>query len=153
VGIGGFDHRHFLNLFYTGRFPGSFASGLPFNYNPRTQDMRISGTTASLVGLELALTSGDETDIENALRRILLIHAIILSVGGIPLIYLGDEIATMNDYSYEQEPGKADDNRWVHRPRMDWQRAARRGDPTTVEGRVFHRLSHLIQTRKMTPAL
>jgi len=153
LGLNGFDHRHFLNLFYIGRFPGSFSTGLPFNYNTRTQDMRISGATASLAGLEAALNSGDETDIENAIQRILLLHAIILSIGGIPLIYLGDAIATINDYSYEEDEGKADDNRWVHRPQMDWERAAKRNDPSSIEGRVFQPLSHLIAVRKQTPAL
>jgi amylosucrase len=143
VGIKGFDHRQFLNRFYTGQFPGSFASGLPFNYNPITMDMRISGTCASLAGLER------ERDL--AVQRILLIHAVILSAGGIPLLYLGDEIATPNDYSYRDDPAKADDSRWVHRPRFDWERAERRHDPTTPEGRVFQTLQRLIQIRTANP--
>lgn len=153
VGINGFDHRQFLNQFYTGRFPGSFAKGLPFNFNPRTQDMRICGTAASLAGLEQALDLDDELYRENALRRLVLIHSVILSVGGIPLIYLGDEIATCNDYSYEADPAKAGDSRWVHRPRFDWARAARRTDEATVEGRIFQSLRRLIRIRKQTPAL
>ncbi|MBN2469368.1 MAG: alpha-amylase family protein, partial [Anaerolineae bacterium] len=80
--IHGFDHRQFLNAFYTGRFEGSFATGLPFNYNPRTQDMRISGMCASLAGLEQALDRDDPLYIEHAIRRILLIHSIIISIGG-----------------------------------------------------------------------
>jgi amylosucrase len=143
VGIWGFDHRQFLNQFYTGQFPGSFASGLPFNYNPITRDMRICGTCASLAGLE----RGDE----HAIDRILLIHAIILSAGGIPLLYLGDEVATPNDYSYRDDPAKADDSRWVHRPAFDWQRAERRHDATTPEGRVFQTLQRMIQVRQSNP--
>ena len=147
VGIYGFDHRQFLNQFYTGQFPGSFASGVPFNYNPVTQDMRISGTCASLAGLEQSEGQSDE----NAIRRILLIHAVILSAGGIPLLYLGDEIGTPNDTSYRDDPVKADDSRWVHRPRFDWQRAERRHDATTTEGRVFQTLQRMIQIRKANP--
>lgn len=143
VWINGFDHRQFLNRFYTGQFPGSFASGLPFNYNPITMDMRISGTCASLAGLE--------KDPEDAIRRILLIHAVILSAGGIPLLYLGDEIATTNDYSYRDDPMKADDSRWVHRPRFDWQRAERRHAAATTEGRVFQPLQRMIEIRKSNP--
>ncbi len=55
LGINGYDHRRFLNAFYTGKFPGTFARGLPFQENPRTGDARISGTCASLAGLEKAL--------------------------------------------------------------------------------------------------
>jgi amylosucrase len=153
LGINGFDHRRFLNAFYTGRFEGSFARGLPFQENPRTGDARISGTLASLAGLEAAQQSGDEEAIELAIRRILLLHSIILSMGGIPLIYLGDEVGTLNDYTYRTVPEKAADSRWVHRPSTDWQAIARRSDSATVEGRIYGGLQQLIQTRKETPAL
>src|SRR6266508_2328099 len=92
LGVNGPDHRHFLNEFYRGRFPGSFARGLPFQENPVTGDCRISGTCASLAGLEKALREEGENEVELAVRRILLIHGIILTAGGIPLIYLGDEV-------------------------------------------------------------
>ncbi|MBZ0275617.1 MAG: amylosucrase, partial [Anaerolineae bacterium] len=153
LGINGFDHRWFLNMFYTGSFAGSFASGLPFNYNPATKDMRISGTAASLAGLEQALKLNAAAHIEHSLRRLLLIHSVILSVGGIPLIYLGDEIATLNDYHYSDNPETAADSRWVHRPYFDWERANHRGDQTTPEGRLFQSLLHLITIRKQTPAM
>ncbi len=153
LGINGFDHRLFLNQFYTGRFPGSFATGLPFNYNPITQDMRICGTCASLAGLEQALEIDNDTLREYALRRIIMIHAVIIAAGGIPLIYLGDEIATLNSYDYQQDPARSGDNRWVHRPAFDWQRAAERHDPATPPGRVFTTLRGLIDVRRTTPAL
>jgi amylosucrase len=152
LGINGYDHRRFLNSFYTGRFPGSFARGLPFQENPRTGDARISGTQASLAGLEAALRSGNPAEIELAVRRILLLNSIVLSIGGIPLIYLGDEIGILNDYSYVEDPAKTSDSRWVHRPRIDWAQMARRHDPTTLEGRIFGGMQHLIKLRKATPA-
>ncbi|MCX7755037.1 MAG: alpha-amylase family glycosyl hydrolase [Anaerolineales bacterium] len=148
LGVNGFDHRRFLNEFYRGRFPGSFARGLPFQENPKTGDCRISGTCASLAGLEKALTEEGPNEVELAIRRILLIHCIILTVGGIPLLYLGDEIGTLNDYSYQNDPAKAADSRWVHRPRADWERYARRHDPQTLEGRIYSGLKQLIQLRK-----
>lgn len=151
VGINGYDHRHFLNTYYTGMFPGSFAHGLPFNFNPRTLDMRISGTTASLAGLEKAITHQSSDEIEQAISRLLLIQSFVLSAGGIPLFYLGDEIGTVNDYSYEKDAGKKADNRWVHRPFMNWERAEKRTDPQTIEGRLFQGLQHLIQLRKTMP--
>ncbi len=150
VGIQGEDHRYFLNLFYLGRFPGSFATGLPFNFNPRTQDMRINGTTASLAGLEKAYKLDDDDYRDTAIRRITMIHSIILSVGGIPLIYLGDEIGTINDYSYRADSGIADDSRWVHRPIADPEKYEQRLDSTTVEGRIFTALKHLIDLRQAT---
>ncbi len=148
LGVRGDDHRRFLNEFYRGRFPGSFARGLPFQENPKTGDCRISGSCASLAGLEKALTEEGPAEVELAIRRILLIHGITLLVGGIPLIYLGDEIATLNDYTYRDDPAKARDSRWVHRPRADWQKYARRCDPLTVEGQVYQGLQTLIALRK-----
>jgi glycosidase len=147
LGINGYDHRRFLNAFYVGRFEGSFARGLPFQENPKTGDARISGTCASLAGLEKALHEETPTEVELAIRRILLIHAIILTIGGIPLLYLGDEIGTLNDYSYRQDPAKADDSRWVHRPRADWRTYTRYKDCSTIEGRIYQDLRRLIQLR------
>lgn len=153
VGINAAGHRRFLNAFYIGRFSGSFARGGPFQENPDTGDARVSGTLASLAGLEQAIQSGDQQLVELAERRILMLHSIILSIGGIPLIYLGDELGTTNDYSYARDPDKADDSRWMHRPKADWKRTERRRDPTTVEGRVFSGLTRLIELRKAQPAL
>jgi amylosucrase len=150
--ISGYDHRQFLNAFYSGRFEGSFARGLPFQFNPATGDMRISGTCASLAGLEKALREETEAEVELALRRVLLIHSVILSIGGIPLLYLGDELGTLNDYGYRSDPAKAEDSRWVHRPATDWERAARRNDGHSVEGQLFSRLRHLIELRNEHPA-
>ena len=110
-GIKGFDHRQFLNRFYVNRFAGSFARGVPFQDNPAIGDCRISGTAASLCGLE----QGDP----HAVARLLLLYGVALSSGGIPLIYLGDEIGALNDSSYVNDPGKAGDSRWVHRPARD----------------------------------
>jgi len=148
LGIKGSDHRHFLNEFYRGRFEGSFARGIPFQENPVTGDCRISGTCASLAGLEKALMEEGEKEVDLAIRRILLIHGIILTVGGIPLLYLGDEIGTLNDYSYQEDPAHARDSRWVHRPRADWGKYEKRKDPSTIEGRVYQGLKELIDLRK-----
>ncbi len=160
LGVRGYDHRRFLNAFFTNRFPGSFARGLPFQENPKTGDCRISGTGAALAGLEEALdpavaaARGAEFAAllrENAVRRILLIHGIILSIGGIPLIYLGDELGQLNDYSYHADPAKAEDSRWAHRPAMRWDRAARRADPATPEGQLFQGFQRLIRLRQTHP--
>ncbi len=152
ISIDGFQHRNFLNAFYIGRFPGSFARGLPFQENPKTGDVRISGSCASLAGLEKAMKEETVLEVDLAIRRILLIYGVILTIGGIPLIYLGDEAGTLNDYSYRLDPTKIDDSRWVHRPRTDWTVMEQRHDPSSLEGRVFHGLQKLIRMRKQTPA-
>jgi amylosucrase len=144
-------HRRFLNDFYTGRFPGSFARGEFFQFNPRTGDARISGTTASLAGLEQALETGDSAIVDLAVRRILLLYGLVLSRAGIPLIYMGDELGLLNDPSYREDPAKAQDSRWLHRPAMDWGKAERRRDPASIEGRLFGGLRRLIETRRSHP--
>jgi amylosucrase len=143
LGIRGFDHRQFLNRFYVNRFAGSFARGIPFQDNPASGDCRISGACASLCGLE----QGDP----HAVDRILLLHGIVLAAGGIALIYLGDEVGTLNDFSYLGDPGKADDSRWVHRPRRHAERYAQRLDPGSASGRIFGGLRRLIALRTATP--
>ncbi len=148
LGIDGHDHRRFLNAFYVNRFPGSFARGVPFQDNPRTGDARISGTTASLAGLESAADAGADG---TGVARVLLAHAIILSTGGIPLLYLGDEVGQLNDHTYLEDPAKAVDSRWVGRPAYPEDRYAARTDPTTEAGAIFRGLMDLIEIRKQTP--
>lgn len=145
LGIQGYPHRRFLNDFYVGRVPGSFARGVPFQENPKTGDARVTGTTASLAGIEAADEGGED--------RVLLAHALALSTGGIPLLYLGDEVAQLNDYSYADDPDTAGDSRWVHRPRRPAEAYAQRTDAATPAGRVFQRLSRLIGVRQTTPEL
>jgi amylosucrase len=138
-GINGFDHRQFLNRFYVNRFKGSFARGVPFQDNPMTGDCRISGTCASLTGAA-------QNDLL-AVNRILLLHSVILSSGGIPLIYLGDEVGTLNDASYLDDSGKSGDSRWVHRPRRSTALYDLRHDPASVSGKVFAGIRHMIACR------
>ncbi len=153
AGLGGFEHRRFLNEFFAGRFPGSFARGAVFQDNPATGDARISGMAASLCGIESAEAAGDEAELTLALRRLESLYAVVFSFGGIPLVYMGDELAMMNDPGWAGDPGQAHDNRWMHRPRMDWARAARRSHPASVEGRAFAALRGLARARQDLLAL
>ena len=145
-------HRRFLVDWLTGNFAGSPARGRPFGVNPKTGDARISGALASLVGLEAALEQQDWTAIDRAIEQILLLHGLILSFGGIPLLYYGDEIGTFNDCSFMQDAAKAGDSRWIHRPRIDWERAERRHDRGSIEQRLFDGLKKMIAVRKTIPA-
>ncbi len=140
-------HRRYLIDYFTGKFSDSYARGVPFGHNERTGDARIAGSMASLVGLEYALSADDPKAIDDSILMILLVHSVLLSFGGIPLLYYGDEIGTLNDYSYRAEPAKSGDSRWVHRPQFDWERATRRSEPGTVEFRIFTALKRMIAVR------
>ncbi|WP_137894689.1 alpha-amylase family protein [Ramlibacter sp. 2FC] len=144
-GIKGFDHRQFLNKFFVNRFEDSFARGEPFQDNPVTGDCRISGTAASLCGL----AQGDV----HGVARMLLLYGVVLSSGGIPLLYLGDEVGTLNDHGYGKDAHKAADSRWLHRPPRDEARYAQRHDPTSQAGQLHAGLRQLIALRRHLPAL
>jgi amylosucrase len=109
-----------LQDYYSGTFSGSPATGALFSVNPRTNDARISGSLASLCGLEKALHQSNETDIQISIDKILLMQAHSFLIGGLPMIFYGDEVGYTNDYSYLNDPGKSYDNRWMHRPLIDW---------------------------------
>jgi len=151
INLAGYEpaaHRRFLIDYYTGNYTDSPARGRPFGQNEKTGDARISGTLASLVGLESAIESGDEHAIDIAINIILLLNSMILSFGGIPLLYYGDEIGTLNDYNYQDDDSKQQDSRWVHRPSIDWDKAELRNRPGSVEFRIFTALKKLIAVRK-----
>jgi amylosucrase len=153
VGVTGFGHRRFLNDFFSGRFEGSFARGALFQENEATGDARISGSAASLCGIEDALERGDDAALDRGIRRLVLLYSVAYAFGGIPLLYMGDELALRNDTGYLDDPARAPDNRWMHRPPMDRSAMERRHDEATVEGRVFTRLCRLGEVRRSLPAL
>ncbi|MCI5178665.1 MAG: alpha-amylase [Candidatus Electrothrix sp. AW3_4] len=145
-------HRNFLLNYFTGNYDNSIARGLPFGRNSKTGDARISGSLASLVGLEVAIQQNDEKLIDDSIKLILLLHGMILSFGGIPMLYYGDEIGTLNDESYMLDENKAIDTRWIHRPKIDWDKAERRHLHGSIEERIFNGLKKLIALRKNIPA-
>lgn len=154
--INGYMHREFLNDFYLGKFTGSFAQGVPFQENLKNGDCRVSGTTASLVGM------GQDDAL--AIPRILAMYNIVMSTGGIPLIYLGDEIGVLNDLSYLKDKNKSADSRWVHRVARnkalyeqvsaDKSTASKNTiSKSTPAAQLFIGMQHLISLRKKTKAL
>jgi amylosucrase len=153
IGYDPFAHRDFLNAFYAGQFPMSFARGARFGENPQTGDARISGSAAALCGISDALARDDEVALELGIRRFVLLHAVTFAWGGVPLIYMGDELAQGNDRTYLDDPALAADNRWMHRPFFDDAAAARRHDPSSVEGRIFGWMRELGSARRQLPAL
>ena len=162
VGWDGFTHRKFLNDFYSGRFPGSFAKGALFQENELTGDARISGSAASLCGVEAALANNDDEALWVASNRLKLVYAVTYAFGGIPVLYMGDELGLLNDYSFTQVAAHADDNRWMHRPAMNWSLAdAATGADRAVEGvpgaavatDLFRFFREIAQARGRTPQL
>jgi len=155
IAAAGYDpraHRNFLINYYTGQYADSPAKGQPFGRNDKTGDARISGSLASLVGLESAIESGYMDGIQQGIDIILLLHSMILSFGGIPLLYYGDEVGTINDSSFLDDAAKANDSRWMHRPRIDWNKVAQRKRHGSVEQRIFDGLQKMIAVRKSIPA-
>jgi len=153
AGLSGWAHRSFLSDWYCGTFGGSTSRGLVFQHNRETGDRRISGTAASLAGLEAALETQDAEGVDAAIGRILLAHAVVMGFGGIPVIWSGDELGLRNDPGWAAEDGHCEDNRWAHRPRLPWDVAAIRHDPATPTGRVFAGLAHLAAVRSGLPHL
>jgi glycosidase len=140
-------HKQFLISFFEGTHPYSFSKGELYEFNPQTLDARNSGRLASLVGLERALEDKDAYPLEVSIKRIHLIHAILFSSRGIPFIYSGDEIATINDLTYKQDPKKQHDSRWIHRSRFNWVAARKRHDANSIVGQVFQTLQSMIKAR------
>jgi amylosucrase len=145
-------HRKFLIDYYTGNHKVSPARGLAFGANKKNGDARIAGSLASLAGLESAIENNDPAAIQEAIDTILLLHSAIMAFGGIPLLYYGDAIGTLNDRSYLEDEHKQHDSRWLHRPRMNWDRAARRNKHGSIENRIFMPLKKMIAVRKEIPA-
>lgn len=141
-------HRKFLLDYYCQNLDWSPAKGLLFMYNPKNGDGRITGSAASLLGLEKALELEHAEMTAIAVKKIILLHGIILSFGGIPMLYSGDEIGTLNDYSFLKEPSKKEDSRWVNRPQLDWQVIANLKNKKLPQSQIFHTLKRLIVLRK-----
>ena len=140
-------HKKFLNDFFTGRFPGSFGRGELYNDDPRLKDARLCGTTASLCGVEKNGFEGNDAGVDLAIRYILTLHAFMFSQSGIPVLYSGDEIGMLNDYSYKEDPHKVQDSRYLHRGDFRWDLAENRKDPKTLQGKLFPALLRLEKIR------
>lgn len=147
-GFDPYQHKQFLIKFYGNEFNGSFSKGEIYQFNPLTRDARTNGTLASLLGLEKAIDTKQDYRRYESIRRINLAHALILTYRGFPLIYSGDEIASLNDQSYKYDPDKKNDGRWVHRPFFDVKRSKNKDLMGTVEYDVYQNLKKLIQIRK-----
>ncbi len=144
-------HKRFLSDYFTGKWPGSMARGELYNDDPSSGDARLCGTTASLCGLEGALEAGNQEAEEKAVACDQMLHAFMMTLSGIPMLYSGDEIGQLNDYSYRNDPAKAADSRYVHRGKFHWEMAAKRTEKGTVQQRLFSGIRRLEEIRKKLP--
>ncbi len=146
-GINEVAHKKYLNEWFTGRWPGSDGRGELYNDDPRQGDARLCGTTASLCGVEAAEYENDPFKLERAVACDLTLHAWMLSQSGIPVIYSGDEVGQLNDWSYRENPEKREDSRYIHRGSFRWELAERRKDPEAWQGKLFRQLRRLEEIR------
>lgn len=144
-------HKRFLSDYFTGKWPGSMARGELYNDDPSSGDARLCGTTASLCGLEGALETGNQEAEEKAVACDQMLHAFMMTLSGIPMLYSGDEIGQLNDYSYRNDPAKAADSRYVHRGKFHWEMVAKRTEKGTVQQRLFSGIRRLEEIRKKLP--
>ncbi len=147
VGLTGSGHREYLAAFYRGDFPQSFARGAPFGRNEHTGDERTSGMAATLAGVTAAVENDDAEALDRAIERVLLLYGIAFGYGGIPIIYMGDELCQQDDPTWSDVPAQAADSRWAHRPAFDDRLAASRHDRSTPAGRMWSGIRHLVETR------
>jgi amylosucrase len=148
AGYNPYEHRKYIKEFYSGVHAYSTATGALFSVNPKTQDARISGTLASLCGLEKAIEHNNKKEIETAIAKLVLLQAHTMFIGGIPMLFYGDEVGYTNDYSYLKDNGKSYDNRWMHRPLIDWSKNDKYKIKNTVEQKVFTATHQMITIRK-----
>ena len=141
-------HKKFLNDYFQGFTENSKSRGELYEYDPVTQDARFCATTASMCGVEKAGFEQNEAEMAKAIDLDVMLHAYMFTQSGIPVIYSGDEIGQVNDYTYKNDPNKAHDSRYIHRGAMRWDLAENIENPDSVEGRIFNRLSQLEQLRK-----
>ena len=150
-GMGETSHKKYLNDYFTGKWPGSGSRGELYNDDPRLGDARLCGTTASLCGMEAAVYEGDKEKLEQAVCCDVMLHAWMLSQSGIPVIYSGDEVGQLNDWSYREDPEKREDSRYIHRGNFLWGEAALREDESTRQGKLFRALRRLEEIRREEP--
>jgi amylosucrase len=98
--------------------------------------------------VEAALYEQNEEALARAIDADVMLHACMLTLRGIPVLYSGDELGMLNDYGYHDDPGRQADSRNIHRGKMDWKKAEERFDATKPTWRIFNEIKKLIMIRK-----
>ena len=144
-------HKRYLNDYFLGHTPGSVSRGALYNADPVTGDARFCATTASMCGIEAAGFEGDDEKMSWAIQKDVMLHAYMLTQSGLPIIYSGDEVGQVNDYSYTEDPERAEDSRYIHRGKFPWGLVDAIDDDTTVAHRIFEALGELEEIRRGEP--
>ena len=121
--------------------------GLPFRFKEGIDkySTAISGTRWSLLGGDLT-KNVKQNDL--LIKKVLLMDAFKLSIGGIPMFYQGEEIGISNDYSYQKDPVKKVDSRFIKRIKIYDSMREKRNIRNTKEYKIFNKLKYLVQIRK-----
>lgn len=140
-------HKKFLNDCLAGKIYGCDGRGELYNDDPKLKDARLCGTTASLCGIEAAEYEADAAKLERSIRLDIMLHAFLLTQSGIPVLYSGDEIGQLNDYTYHADRHKKDDSRYLHRGNLSWKSVGNRKKKDTRENKIFTALGQLTKLR------
>ena len=141
-------HKKYLNDYFRGRTEGSVSRGELYNEDPVTGDARFCATTASMCGIESAGFEQDEEKMERAVGKDIMLHAYMFTQSGIPMLYSGDEVGQVNDYTYKDDPDKAPDSRYIHRGKFCWDLAENIEKEGSVQEKIFHALTRLEEIRR-----
>ncbi len=84
-------------------------------------------------------------------EKIGLAYSIMLTLPGTPIIYYGDEFATLNDEANYHEMIKLtgkDDTRFLVRGKIDWNKVETElKNPETLSSKVYARVKNMVKTR------
>ena len=141
-------HKKYLNDYFQGKTEGSVSRGELYNEDLVTGDARFCATTASMCGVESAGFEQDEQKMDQAITKDVMLHAYMFTQSGIPMLYSGDEIGQVNDYTYKDDPEKAPDSRYIHRGKFNWDLVDNIGNKESVQGKIFQALDKLEAIRR-----
>ena len=141
-------HKKYLNDYFQGKTEGSVSRGELYNEDLVTGDARFCATTASMCGVESAGFEQDEQKMDQAITKDVMLHAYMFTQSGIPMLYSGDEIGQVNDYTYKDDPEKAPDSRYIHRGKFNWDLVDNIANKESVQGKIFQSLDKLEAIRR-----
>jgi amylosucrase len=144
-------HKKYLNDYFTGKIWGVDSRGELYNDDPRLGDARLCGTTASLCGIEAAVYERNEWKVDRGITLDIMLHAFLYTQSGIPVLYSGDEIGQLNDYTYHENPLRWDDSRYLHRGDLNWDDVEKRKQEGTIQERICTALQKLRTIRSSHP--
>jgi len=136
--------------FFAGQINGSYAQGAAFQASDANAVHGTNGMAAALVGL---MSADTPEKFAAATSRFNLLQSLSLFVGGLPLIYMGDEFGQGNASAAELAARQGPDGRELHRPVFDQALFAQRHDLRTTAGAIYSTLRAFVNAKKQHSAL